>query len=510
MDSLRNQNEYINVALKRARLYLDVGEWQGANAYSEKVLEIDPECAEAYLCKLLASKRCRNIGELSNLKQPFDQDVNYKILQRIAPAEMKATLESCLQNIRYTQNPASRAQQVNPVQPVSRPQAKQPNMKKIIAWIIAAVLVVVTVVATVSIVQMIQDSSDDHSSRYDDEEDDDEDEDEEEIQLYIPVMAKGDTHQYWLAVKKGAEDAAKEYDVEIYFAGPASEREIDKQVEMIKTEMAKNPKAMALATLSTDALKEILDECAEKGIPVIGFDSGVPGDTSGAVKATVATNNENGGAMAAEKLGEHSELIAAMEAATQANPVRIGCLSQDAVSGPVTGRTTGFVNKMVEVAEAAGKKVAVVGHDKWAKGDVVTAEVIIEVVISATTEHTAVRTAANSLLEKADLIALFCSNEGAVNGFLDAVSDGADLGEGGRYEGLVVVGFDAGKPQKDAIRAGYFYGSLSQDPYRMGYLTVELAVKAARGESVTDMDSGTVWYDASNIDDEDIALLVYD
>ena len=65
--------------------------------------------------------------------------------------------------------------------------------------------------------------------------------------LYIPVMAKGFQHQFWQAVKTGAEAAAKDYDVEIYFDGPASETEIDAQVNMVKTEMAKNPKAMALA-----------------------------------------------------------------------------------------------------------------------------------------------------------------------------------------------------------------------------------------------------------------------
>ena len=327
--------------------------------------------------------------------------------------------------------------------------------------------------------------------------------------LYIPVMAKGEQHQFWQAVKKGSQDAAAKYGVDIYFAGPASETEIDKQVEMIKTEMAKNPKAMALAALSTDAVKEILQECADKNIPVIGFDSGVPGDTSGALKATASTNNENAAAIAATKFGEHADLVAAMKAATPENPVIIGCLSQDAVSASVVGRTTGFVNKMVEVAKAHGT-VAVTGHDKWNSGDVASASIIIEVAISATTEATAVQTAANALLAKENLIALFCSNEGAVTGFLSAVSDGADLAEGGKYHGLVVAGFDAGKAQKDAVRKGLFYGSVTQDPYRIGYLAVELAVKAANGESVADVDTGAQWYDASNIDNEDIALLVYD
>ena len=55
--------------------------------------------------------------------------------------------------------------------------------------------------------------------------------------MYIPVIAKGFQHQYWQVVKKGADAAAKELGVDIYFDGPASETEIDSQVNMIKNEM---------------------------------------------------------------------------------------------------------------------------------------------------------------------------------------------------------------------------------------------------------------------------------
>ena len=327
--------------------------------------------------------------------------------------------------------------------------------------------------------------------------------------MYIPVMSKGFQHQFWQTAMAGAEEAAAKYGVEIYFNGPASETNIDEQVNMIKQEMAKNPQALALAALSTDSVTEILEECAEKDIPVIGFDSGVPGDTTGAVKATACTNNENAAAIAAEKFGEHADLVAAMQNATVENPVIIGCLSQDAVSASVTGRTTGFVNKMVEIASQYGT-VAVTGHDLWATGDVSAASIIIEVAISATTEATAVQTAAAALLAKENLVAVFCSNEGAVTGFLAAVSDGEDLADGGKYADLVVAGFDAGSAQKNAVRQGWFYGSVTQDPYMIGYYAVEMAVKAANGEEVSDVDTGAQWYDASNIDDEMIAMLVYD
>lgn len=328
--------------------------------------------------------------------------------------------------------------------------------------------------------------------------------------MFIPVMAKGFQHQFWQAVKTGADAAAADLGVEIYFDGPASETDIDKQVNMVKDQMAKNPKAMALAALSTDAVKEILAECAEKNIPVIGFDSGVPDDTSGAVKATAATNNEAAAALAAEKFGEHEGLVAKMQAATSAEPVVIGCISQDAVSASVTGRTAGFVNKMAEIAEKYQPgKVSIEGHTLWEK-KVADPAIIIRVEISATTEATAVQTAATSLLGAKGLAAVFCSNEGAVTGFLAAVSDGEDLAEGGRYADLVVAGFDAGAAQKNAVRQGWFYGSVTQDPYQIGYKAVEMAVKAANGEAVSDVDTGAQWYNAENIDDEMIALLVYD
>ena len=327
--------------------------------------------------------------------------------------------------------------------------------------------------------------------------------------MYIPVMAKGFQHQFWQAVAAGSAAAAEDYNVDIYFDGPASETEIDAQVNMVKSELAKNPKAMALAALSTEAVTEILEECAEKNIPVIGFDSGVPGDTTGAVKATACTNNENAAAIAADKFNENETVVEAMKNATSDNPVIIGCLSQDAVSASVTGRTTGFVNEMAKIAETYQPgKVSIEGHAKWEK-KVDAPAIIIEVAISATTEATAVQTAANSLLGM-NPVAIFCSNEGAVTGFLAAVSDGEDLAEGGKYEGLVVAGFDAGAAQKNAVRQGWFYGSVTQDPYQIGYKAVELAVKAANGEAVEDVDTGAQWYDASNIDDEMIAMLVYD
>lgn len=326
--------------------------------------------------------------------------------------------------------------------------------------------------------------------------------------MYISMISKGFQHQFWQTVYKGALAAGEDYGVDVYFDGPASETEIDAQVEMLKAEMAKEPDAICLAALSTDAVMTELQECVDKGIPVIGFDSGVPNAPEGAIYATASTNNQNAAALAADEFAKLDGFTDMLAAGTAEAPVVIAVLSQDATSESVTGRTTGFVNEMKMIASEYNT-VSVEGHDLWAD-PAEGAGVVIYVQISATTENADVVNAASAVLNLEGLKAVFISNEGAVNGFLSATADGSELAAGGRYEGLIVAGFDAGATQKNAVRNGWFVGSVTQDPYQIGYKAVELAVKAANGEAVEDVDTGAQWYTAENMDDEMIAMLLYD
>ena len=325
---------------------------------------------------------------------------------------------------------------------------------------------------------------------------------------YISVISKGFQHQFWQAVYQGSLKAAEDYGVDIYFDGPASETEIAAQVTMLKSEMAKKPVALALAALSTDAVMTELQQCIAENIPVIGFDSGVPNAPEGAIYATASTNNQNAAALAAIEFEKLDGFVDMLFDATAENPVVIAVISQDATSESVTSRTTGFVNKMKEIA-AQYNTVSVEGHEKWAE-PVDGAAIKIFVQISATTENTDVVNASKAVLAMDNLKAVFLSNEGAVNGFLAATADGSELGEGEKYGDLIVAGFDAGSTQKNAVRKGWFVGSVTQDPFQIGYKAVELAFKAYKGEAVSDVDTGAQWYTAENIDDPDIALLVYD
>ena len=76
---------------------------------------------------------------------------------------------------------------------------------------------------------------------------------------------------------------------------------------------------------------------------------------------------------------------------------------------------------------------------------------------------------------------------------------------------VVIVGYDSGKQQKDAIRDGLIAGSITQNPVGIGYRTVEAAIKALKGEKLPKVtDTGFYWYDKSNIDDPKITAVPYD
>src|SRR5437879_13600823 len=72
-------------------------------------------------------------------------------------------------------------------------------------------------------------------------------------QTYIPLVSKGFQHQFWQAVKSGAEQAAKDFNVKVSFEGPESEAMVDKQIDMLPAALAKNPKAIGIAALDRTA-----------------------------------------------------------------------------------------------------------------------------------------------------------------------------------------------------------------------------------------------------------------
>ena len=78
--------------LKRAFMFLEDGEWQSADEYCEKVLDLDPENAEAYLGKLMAELKVKKREVLKDAALPFDDRNNYQKAVRFGDEKLKQKL----------------------------------------------------------------------------------------------------------------------------------------------------------------------------------------------------------------------------------------------------------------------------------------------------------------------------------------------------------------------------------------------------------------------------------
>jgi ribose transport system substrate-binding protein len=288
--------------------------------------------------------------------------------------------------------------------------------------------------------------------------------------MYIPIISKGFQHQFWQAVKIGAEKAAAELNVDITFEGPETEAQVDKQLEMLQVALDKKPSAIGFAALDSQASIPLLKKAQAAGIPIIGFDSGVDSDIP---VSLVATDNAVAAGVAADKM---AELIG--------GEGEVALVVHDQTSRTGIDRRDGFVNRIKE--KYPNIKIVDI---QYGGGDHLKSTDLAKTIMQA----------------HPNLKGIFGSNEGSAIGVVNAVSELKMQGK------LVVIGYDSGKAQIDAIKSGLMAGAISQNPVGIGYETVKAAVAAAKGEPVqAKVDSGFVWYDKTNIDSEEVKAVIYE
>ena len=287
--------------------------------------------------------------------------------------------------------------------------------------------------------------------------------------VYIPLISKGFQHQFWQAVKIGADKAAAEFDVEVTFEGPDSESQVDRQIDMLSAALAKSPAAIGFAALDSQAAIPILKQAQKDGIPVVAFDSGVDSDIP---VSTATTDNLAAASLAADKMAE------AIGGSGQ-----VAVIAHDQTSRTGIDRRDGFVNRMAE----SHPDIEIVTI-QYGAGDQLQSTEIAKSIITA----------------NPDLKGMFGTNEGSAIGVVNGVRESG-------AEGITIIGYDSGAAQKEAIRSGLMAGAITHNPVGIGYETVKAAFMAINGETMEKtIDTGFFYYDASNIDDPEIAEVLYD
>lgn len=119
----------------------------------------------------------------------------------------------------------------------------------------------------------------------------------------IAVIPKGTTHEFWKSVHAGADKAAKELgNVTILWKGPQLENDRSGQIDVVQGFITRQVDGIVLAPLDSQALVEYVAQADDEGIPVLIFDSGLNDESH--IVSYVATDNFQGGALAARRMGE--------------------------------------------------------------------------------------------------------------------------------------------------------------------------------------------------------------
>ena len=80
-----------------------------------------------------------------------------------------------------------------------------------------------------------------------------------------------------------------------------------------------------------------------------------------------------------------------------------------------------------------------------------------------------------------------------------------------KTEDIVMMGFDAGREQLDALESGSIDGLVVQNPFGMGYAAVIAAARTALEiGNEAQVDTGFIWVDAENMEDESVQAMLYE
>ena len=284
----------------------------------------------------------------------------------------------------------------------------------------------------------------------------------------IGVVPKGANHIFWQTVHAGAIRAGQEYGYEIEWNAPALEIDSSRQIEIVESMVNRKLAGIVLAPVDKTALVGVVERAAKAGIPVAIFDSGIDTDKR---LSFVATNNEEGGRMAARRM---AEIIG--------NKGKVAVIGFMPGSASTMEREAGFQQEMRQHHPEINIVATQFGMANRAKA-------------MAATE--------NVLSAHPDLAGLFADNESSLAGAVQAV-------KGRNAKGTKLVGFDISEQFIADMKAGFIDSIVVQNPFKMGYESTKSIGMKLRGETpAANIDSGATLVKVEDLEKPEIKQLVF-
>ena len=333
---------------------------------------------------------------------------------------------------------------------------------------------------------------------------------------YISIIGKSESTSYWKMVEQGVLQAAEDLNAALGYTGedkikvtynaPETEEDIDEQVNILDEELSRYPDVVGIASVDEDACAVQFDLAAANGIPIISLDSG---NTYKGILCTVKTDNTDAARTGAYKLAD------------EVQEGKVILLVHDSESESAREREESFLNQMedeagVEVAEIIycddlqTLKKNIVEEQKADKegtddSDAEKAEEEDIVELYTSEDEISDEQVIQYYIEKHGAKGVFATNTIATQLGLRAIENCENAEE------IVLMGFDAGKDQLDALREGKISGLVVQNPFGIGYASVIAAARTVLeigNEAI--VDTGYTWVTQNNIEEEVIQRMLYE
>ncbi len=258
----------------------------------------------------------------------------------------------------------------------------------------------------------------------------------------IAVIPKASADLFWQSVHAGAVKASRDNHVSIIWDGPPNETDIATAMQIVETMINRRVDAIALAPSDRSAFKIVVDRAAAAGIPVVIYDSQIDTDK---YFSFVSTDNRLGGKMGADRLGQ-----------ILGGKGKIVMVKTTPGGASTTAREDGFRQEL----QQKFPQIRIL-DERFGMASIAQSITVTE----------------NMLTAHPDLDGIFCSNESATEGAVQALI--------ARHSRLKIVGFDSSPMLLDEVKAGWIDSLVVQNPFKMGEIATDQAVKAIRRESAT-------------------------
>lgn len=291
---------------------------------------------------------------------------------------------------------------------------------------------------------------------------------DEDTEIVVIFKTMDQSIAFWQVVNEGINNCADEFGVNVKIVGTQYETQVLEQIQIINNVLADKPDAIILAASDYFQLEDIANKINDQKIPLITIDSSIHNNPS---LSFVATDNIEAG----KKAG--NEMANALD-----NKGAIVIMSH------LQGTSTAIEREQ-------GVRESLAENNMSAIHDTLFCDNNVDIAYEIMKQY---------ILDHRDIKGVVCLNEPSTVGVARAIDD---INLSGKVK---IVGFDSSNEEIKYIEKGTIQTIIVQNPFLMGYTSLEVTIKALLGEQVEKIiNTGSIIVTKENLHQKETQKLLF-